>query len=151
MENQEVPKWIMNMEMAESIRLFSNLYVQKTSKGAFCSAQEIDALFRIELGHGTVSPVDLSRQMGVSKPIVSRFLENLLEKGLIEKKDSEKDKRSYCLNLTQKGTETLESAYYYYIEPVKRLKQKLGSSQCRELLRLISIANESEDNENMKG
>lgn len=141
MGEKVVPKWIRNMEMTETIRRFSNLYVQKTAKGAFCSAHEIDAIFRIELGSGTLSPLELSRQMGVSKPIVSRLLESLTEKGLIEKKVSDSDRRRYYLQLSQKGKETLETAYYYYIEPIKKLEEKLGSSQVKELLRLITLAN----------
>lgn len=145
MDNREVPNWIRNMEMNERIRRFSHLYVQKTAKGAFCSAQEIDAVFRIELGSGTISPLELSRQMGVSKPIVSRLLESLTEKGLVEKLISDSDRRSYYIRLTQKGRDTLEQAYYYYIEPVKKLEEKLGSSQYRELLRLIALANDDDE------
>ncbi|MCI6467232.1 MAG: MarR family transcriptional regulator [Faecalicatena sp.] len=145
MEKKEIPEWIRHMEMIESIRLFSNLYTQKTPKGAFCTAQEVDALFRIELGHGSLSPYELSRQMGVSKPLVSRLLESLTEKALVEKKASESDRRSYRLDLTVKGRETLESTYYYFIEPLERLEKKLGKDQCSELLRLIALANTKND------
>ncbi len=141
MGKKETPEWIRHMEMIESIRLFSNLYTQKTTKGAFCTAQEVDALFRIELGAGTLSPIELSRQMGVSKPLVSRLLDGLMEKALIEKKASENDRRSYSLILTPKGQETLESTYFYFIEPLKKLEEKLGKRQCHELLRLIELAN----------
>ena len=144
MEKHEIPEWIRHMEMIEYIRLFANLYTQKTPKGAFCTAQEVDAIFRIELAEGALSPLELSRQMGVSKPLISRLTDSLTAKHLVEKRSSETDRRSYSLVLTKKGRDTLESTYYYFIEPLKKLEENLGKEQCRELLRLIDLANAEE-------
>lgn len=136
-------EWMQKMKLTEEIRRFSTLYIQKTAKGAAYSAQEIDALFRIELENGSLSPLELSRRMGVSKPIISRLLERLSAKGVIEKTVSDSDKRSYFLKLTQKGHDTLRSAYLYYIAPLKLLEDKLGGEQFKILFQLIAIANES--------
>lgn len=139
-ENNE-PDWIIRMKLTEEIRRFSTLYIQKTAKGSSYSAQEIDALFRIRLEDGLMSPLKLSRRMGVSKPIVSRLLDRLNTKGVIAKTASGSDKRSYYLKLTQKGHDTLRSAYLYYIEPLKILEDKLGSEHFKTLLQLIALAN----------
>lgn len=139
-ENNE-PDWIIRMKLTEEIRRFSTLYIQKTAKGSSYSAQEIDALFRIRLEDGLISPLELSRRMGVSKPIVSRLLDRLNTKGVIEKTASGSDKRSYYLKLTQKGHDTLRSAYLYYIEPLKILEDKLGSEHFQTLFQLIALAN----------
>lgn len=135
-------EWIKKMKLTEEIRRFSALYVRKAAKGAAFSAQEIDALFRIQLEDGLLSPMELSRRMGVSKPIVSRLIDRLSAKEVIEKTVSRCDKRSYYLKLTKKGHDTLTSAYLYYNEPLKMLEHKLGRRRFNELLRLISLANE---------
>lgn len=141
MADNNNPDWIIRMKLTEEIRRFSTLYIQKTAKGSSYSAQEIDALFRIRLEDGLMSPLELSRRMGVSKPIVSRLLDRLNTKGVIAKTASGSDKRSYYLKLTQKGHDTLRSAYLYYIEPLKILEDKLGSEHFKTLLQLIALAN----------
>lgn len=139
------PEWIQKMKLTEEIRRFSSLYIQKTAKGSSYSAQEVDALFRIELENGRLSPLELSRKMGVSKPLVSRLVEHLSNKGVIEKTLSNNDKRSCYLKLTQKGHDTLQSAYLYYIEPLKILEDKLGADQFKALFQLIALANKSKN------
>lgn len=141
MADNNNPDWIIRMKLTEEIRRFSTLYIQKTAKGSSYSAQEIDALFRIRLEDGLMSPLELSRRMGVSKPIVSRLLDRLNTKGVIAKTASGSDKRSYYLKLTQKGHDTLRSAYLYYIEPLKILEDKLGSEHFKTLFQLIALAN----------
>lgn len=141
MTNNNDSDWIIRMKLTEEIRRFSTLYIQKTAKGSSYSAQEIDAIFRIRLEDGLISPLELSRRMGVSKPIVSRLLDRLNTKGVIAKTASGSDKRSYYLKLTPKGHDTLRSAYLYYIEPLKILEDKLGSEHFKTLLQLIALAN----------
>lgn len=141
MTNNNDSDWIIRMKLTEEIRRFSTLYIQKTAKGSSYSAQEIDALFRIRLEDGLMSPLELSRRMGVSKPIVSRLLDRLNTKGVIAKTASGSDKRSYYLKLTPKGHDTLRSAYLYYIEPLKILEDKLGSEHFKTLFQLIALAN----------
>lgn len=142
MTEKNEPEWIQKMRLTEEIRRFSTLYVRKAAKGSDFSAQEIDALFRIELEDGLLSPLELSRKMGVHKSIVSRLLEQLSQKEVIEKTVSCRDKRSYRLTLTQKGRITLKNAYLYYNEPLQNLENKLDPGQFRTLLHLIALANE---------
>lgn len=136
------PEWIQKMKLTEEVRRFATLYVQKTPKNSSYSAQEVDALFRIEIENGLLSPLELSHKMGVSKTIVSRVIDRLYAKEVIEKVHSANDKRSYYLKLTSKGYDTLKSAYLYYIQPLKVLEDKLGAGQFETLFQLIGLANE---------
>lgn len=145
MEKNKEQEWLQIMEMTEAIRLFASQYIKKTAKGAPYSAQEVDALFRIELGEKPVTPVRLSFRMGISKSAVSRLIEQMQSKELILKNESEKDKRSYDLELTDNGRRVLKSAYFYYVEPISKLEKKLGRDQCRELFRLIAICSQEEN------
>lgn len=148
-DKNQKPEWHQIMEMTEAIRLFASQYIRKTGKGAQYSAQEVDALFRIELGEKPVNPVRLSHRMGISKPAVSRLTEQMKTKGLIHKKEAENDRRSFFLELTEKGLEVLKSTYLYYAEPISRLEQKLGGEQCKELFRLLACCCDEEDNRNV--
>ena len=133
--------WIEAMQDLGDIRLFASLYLQKARKGALTSAQEVDMLFRVALSNGSVTPLDLSHVMGISKTIVSRLIENLSGKGLVEKTYNEGDKRSYFLKVSETGKEELDSMYYYYLNPLYALKKGLGEADYGQLMELIDRAN----------
>ena len=80
--------------------------------------------------------------MGISKTAISRLIENLCKKELIEKRRKKEDLRSYVLKITEIGKEELDSTYYYYLEPLYKLKHNLGKEKFQILLKLIEEANE---------
>lgn len=133
--------WIDIMKKHGDIRLFSSLCLKKARKGAAASAQEVDMLFRVALAKEPVTPHELSCAMGVSKTIVSRLIEHLTEKKLIEKQYSESDHRSYFLTVTEKGKMELDSLYNYYLEPIYILKDRMGEEAFSRLTELIDTAN----------
>ena len=137
------PNWIESMQNLGSIRLFASLYLRKARKGAVTSAQEVDMLFRVALGERLTTPLELSREMGISKTMISRLIENLTGKQLIEKVYNKEDKRSYFLSVTEKGKAELDTMYYYYLDPLYELQKNLGEASYSELLRLIEKANHS--------
>lgn len=135
--------WLETMEKLGAVRLFSSLYVKKARKGALTSAQEVDMLFRIALAPEPLTPLELSYAMGVSKTIVSRLIEGLTGKKLVEKQYSRNDKRSYFLKITEEGKQELDSMYYYYLGPIYELQKNLGEEDFKRLMELINKANES--------
>lgn len=132
--------WIQSMEHLETIRLFSSLCIRKTRKGAFASAQEVDALFRIAL-KGGLTPLELSREMGAGKTIVSRLIEQLALKLLITRQYDREDGRSYSLWITEKGRQELDRMCRYYLEPVYTLEKEMDRESYSQLLSLIRRAN----------
>jgi len=133
--------WIQTMKNLESIRLFSSLLIRKTRKGALASAQEVDALFRIALKSGS-TPLELSREMGISKTIVSRLIEQLTLKMLITKHYDRQDRRSCSLRITKEGRQELDNMYRYYLEPVCRLEREMDEESLLMLFSLIHRANQ---------
>lgn len=133
--------WIETMDKMEDIRLFSNLCIKKTRKGSPLSAQETDALFRIAMFGHPPTPLGLSQCMGVSKPLISRLLEQLTQKEYIIKEADPSDRRSYCVGITEKGSRELTETYRYYVGPLLQLEQGLGSDKLTQLLSLVSEAN----------
>lgn len=136
-------KWMESMEKLGAVRLFSSLYVKKSRKGALTSAQEIDLLFRTALAKEPLTPLDLSYAMGIRKNAVSRLIEDLTKKHLIQKIECKEDKRSYYLKITESGKKELDDTYYYYMEPFYELQKNLGEEDFDTLMRLIHKANDS--------
>lgn len=134
-------KWIEAMDKLELIRLFSSLYIKKTRKGELTSVQQVDALFRIALSGG-ITPLELSREMGASKTIVSRLVEQLAQKNLIVRKYDREDRRSYSLWITEEGSAELDGMYRYYLEPVYELERKMDEESLKQFFQLMKRAND---------
>ena len=81
--------------------------------------------------------------MGISRPLGSRLIENLEQKGFLLKEVSDTDRRSYFLKITEKGGQVLKETYTYYLEPVYRLRRNLGEEKFGNLAGLIRESNES--------
>lgn len=134
-------KWIEAMDKLELIRLFSSLYIKKTRKGELTSVQQVDALFRIALSGG-ITPLELSREMGASKTIVSRLVEQLAQKNMIVRKYDREDRRSYSLWITEEGSAELDGMYRYYLEPVYELERKMDEESLKQFFQLMKRAND---------
>ena len=95
--------WKVMIEKHGELRFFSSMAIKKSHKGQGTSAQELDMLFRVALSKEKVTPGYLKDAMGISKTIISRLIEQLENKQLIEKIRTNEDKRSYTLIITGKG------------------------------------------------
>lgn len=134
--------WIEMMKCQDSILLFCSLYVRKTQRGAFSSAKEVDALFHISLENPSITPLKLSQKLGARKSIVSRLIESLHQKELIQKQYSEEDGRSYSMEITGKGRQELECMYRYYIERIGILRETMGEDWFETFMGMIAEAND---------
>lgn len=134
-------KWMEAMDKLESIRLFSSLYIKKTRKGELTSVQQADALFRIALNGGII-PLELSRRMGASKTIVSRIVDQLVQKDMIARRYDREDRRSYSLWITEKGSTELDGMFRYYLEPVYELERQMEKESLQQFFRLMKDAND---------
>lgn len=134
--------WIEMMKKAQEIRLFTSLQIKRAQKGGITSAQELDLLSRIALSDAELTPLELTVLTGLSKSAVSRLIEHLERKELLQKKYNSNDKRSYTLLCTAKGTMELEKTYQYYLEPIYRLRKILGDEKFEALIKYIKEAND---------
>ena len=134
--------WIEMMKKAQEIRLFTSLQIKRAQKGGITSAQELDLLSRIVLSDAELTPLELTVLTGLSKSAVSRLIEHLERKELLQKKYNSNDKRSYTLICTAKGTMELEKTYQYCLEPIYRLRKILGDEKFEALIKYIKEAND---------
>lgn len=77
----------------------------------------------------------------MSKTIISRLTEQLERKKFISKERDEIDRRSYVIRVTDSGKEEIDRMYYYYMNPLYELKEKMSELQFRQLFELIEEAN----------
>ena len=78
--------WIEMMKKAQEIRLFTSLQIKRAQKGGITSAQELDLLSRIVLSDAELTPLELTVLTGLSKSAVSRLIEHLERKELLQTK-----------------------------------------------------------------
>ncbi len=122
------------------LRHFGNMTIKKAKKGKLTSAQEIDLLFHAALAKEPITPGQLSSQMGVSKTIISRLIEQLERKHFIDKQMDAADKRSYVIRVTASGKKEIDNMYNYYLSPLYLLKDKMGHDRFEMLFTLIEEA-----------
>ena len=134
-------KWKDMIEKHGELRFFSSMAKKKSHKGQSTSAQELDMLFRVALSKEKVTPGYLKDAMGISKTIISRLIEQLENKQLIEKIRTNEDKRSYTLIITEKGKKEIDDMYYYYLNPLYTLKENMTEEDFEQLFKLIRQAN----------
>ena len=134
-------KWKDMIEKHGELRFFSSMAIKKAHKGQSTSAQELDMLFRVALSKEKVTPGYLKDAMGISKTIISRLIEQLENKQLIEKIRTNEDKRSYTLIITEKGKKEIDDMYYYYLNPLYTLKENMTEEDFEQLFKLIRQAN----------
>lgn len=142
--------WLDMVKKQGELRYLGSLAVKKAQKGNQTSAQEIDFLFRAALSEKPMTPGQLAREMGVSKTIISRLTEQLERKSFIIKERDEVDKRSYVIRVTSSGKEEIDRMYYYYMDPLYELKEKMGDLRFEHLFELIEEANDLLS-ENLRG
>ena len=133
--------WKDMIEKHGELRFFSSMAIKKAHKGQSTSAQELDMLFRVALSKEKVTPGYLKDAMGISKTIISRLIEQLESKQLIEKIRTNEDKGSYTLIITEKGKKEIDDMYYYYLNPLYTLKENMTAEDFEQLFKLIRQAN----------
>jgi DNA-binding MarR family transcriptional regulator len=92
------------------------------------TAGQFHVLQRIKSGKTSVS--DLADARHISRPTVSRKIDNLVEKGLVSRKESREDRRFTILELTEEGEKILQM-----MASSRRvwLEEQLGSLDDKEL------------------
>ena len=125
--------WKDMIEKHGELRFFSSMAIKKAHKGQSTSA--------VALSKEKVTPGYLKDAMGISKTIISRLIEQLESKQLIEKIRTNEDKRSYTLIITEKGKKEIDDMYYYYLNPLYALKENMAEEEFEQLFKLIKQAN----------
>lgn len=134
--------WLDMIEKMQELRLFSRNIIHRATKDYEIPAQHLDLLCQLITHEEGLTPMYLSKIMGVNKTIISRVIDRLNKEGYVEKTKDTVDKRSYFVSITELGKEKVDKIYTYYLSPIYELRRKLGNEDFLELMSCIQNANE---------
>lgn len=133
--------WVYMVEKMQDIRLFSRLLIRRSSKQYEMPSQHLELLSQLAVSKENMTPMSLSKSMGLNKTIISRIIDTLNKNGYLIKTRDEEDKRSYFVSITELGREQIDDIYKHYLGPIYDLRRKLGDKEFYELISLIEKAN----------
>lgn len=122
------------------LSMFSKYYME-LKKGLPIRPSEMGVLNIITETPGPHTPLLLAELLGVSKPMITAHLTDLLKKGYIEKQQSLEDKRVFYVLPTEKALVLVESAKTDLNQHLERLVQEMGQDEFDNLVRLAGKAN----------
>ena len=116
-----------------------------------CGVSQTQCFLIVEIGRKPgISVKELAELLHTDKSVISRLVEELVQKGFVEREPSKEDRRYVELRLLQKGQERFEKIehdmYYKFREVWDRIPEE-KKSQVLESLRLyITACSEAEEN-----
>jgi DNA-binding MarR family transcriptional regulator len=88
---------------------------------------------------GVQRPTDIARKMRLSRQAIRHIAHQLVELGLIESMDDERDKRSRRLQFTERSGEIRHFAEKVIFELEEALKDRIGAKNLTELKRILQL------------
>ena len=134
--------FIYMIQKMQEISLFSRRIIHRATKEYEIPAQHLDLLSQLLVHKEGLTPMKLSKTMGVNKTIISRIIDSLNKEGYVEKTKDNIDKRSYFVSITELGREKVDKIYTYYLSPIYELRRRLGDNDFFELMKYIEKANQ---------
>jgi DNA-binding MarR family transcriptional regulator len=80
---------------------------------------------------------DLSCGIGISLPAVSRGIENLLQRGYVERREDSEDRRMKRVRITAAGREIHQAMYGAKYDGIREFAATLSESEAQRLLRAL--------------
>jgi len=93
----------------------------------------LEALFH----KGALCPHQLSEKVLKTRGNMSLVIKNLLSKGLIIKVENSTDKRSYSVELTEKGDSLIRSVLPHHLASIDRMMEVLSAQELEQLSLLL--------------
>lgn len=87
---------------------------------------------------------DISKRLGVTKSTTTGLIKRLLNQELIEKKQSDEDKRVFNVKISKKGSEIIEEVIKRRVELIRKITNKMGKDESfiEKLIELEKTLNE---------
>ena len=115
----------------EIFRRFQDRDASLTTVETFCM-ETIAAL-----GEPTVN--EFSSFVGISPPNAAYKINNLVQKGYVEKRQSQQDKREYHLVVTQKYRDYYDISYRYLNTVMERIKTRFPEQDVKRLEEMLEV------------
>lgn len=109
-----------------------------------CGVSETQCFLIVEIGRKPgVSVKELADILHIDKSGVSRSVEELVQKGFVERKTSKEDRRFVTLSLLPKGQERFEKIEHDMYLKFKDVFEQIPSDKQEQVLEALNIYNEA--------
>lgn len=128
----------MHSKTIDTIREFNRFY---TVNMGFLNSKYLDSkysiaetriLFEIKT-HKSCTQNDIVKTLHIDKSYLSRIIQRLCEKGIVEKAPSSSDKRAVMITLTEKGNEETNKLIETTNNQIKEKIAALSANECNQL------------------
>ena len=124
--------------MKFKLHLYKNLFERFESREATLTTVETFCMEIIyALGRPTVA--EFANLAGISSPNAAYKINNLVKKGYLQKIRSEKDRREYHLQVTQKYLDYYNITAQYMEEVMRRIRERFSDKEVEELTRILTV------------
>jgi DNA-binding MarR family transcriptional regulator len=111
-----------------------------TKKNIPIRSSEMGFLIYVQKCDVQVTPLMISNFFGIAKPSVTDMVNSLIKKDYLNKIPSKADRRSYTLQITEKGNELVEATYKEYFRNMELLEEKMGCQEFKLFIQLLQEA-----------
>lgn len=130
------------LELVESMDKLSELTrkFQKQLLSGYLKEYTLRQLYYIELinKNKDISISEISRILEVKKSTVSVAINQLIEMGIVNKTQSEMDKRFYFLQLTPKGENIINKHMEIHKDTIKKILEILDAEEVDNFIKIIN-------------
>ncbi|MGM9536105.1 MAG: MarR family winged helix-turn-helix transcriptional regulator [Intestinibacter sp.] len=106
--------------------------------GEYLALKTINRLKALEKDSIGVKTSDIGKCLFMKKPATSKMLNNLEDKGYINRFSNKIDRRVTYVDLTQKGVDLLEKHHKQMLEYTNKIIDRMGEDDIEELIRLLN-------------
>ena len=109
-----------------------------------CSVNKTQCFLIVEIGRKPgISVKELADILRIDKSGVSRFVEDLVQKGFVERKPSVEDRRFVTLHLLQKGPERFEKIENDMNYKFKEVLERIPEDKQKQVIEALKLYNEA--------
>lgn len=134
------PASSLSSELAHDVFAFMAHLLTASSQDVFRTLGELDvSLTQIKLLHllaadeDGVPLKDLAERMSLSLPAISRSVDGLLLRGLVDRRENETDRRMKQVRITQRGRDVTRRVNEARLSLLEQFTATLTDTQCRRL------------------
>ena len=149
--NIEISKEFFDVIMRLKRQSHANIKLKDLYAGEFMALRIIYKLKMMQVEESIgVKTSDIGNCLFMKKPTTSKMLNNLEDKGYINRLSDKKDRRVTYIDLTQKGVDLLQKHHRSMINYTNEVINRLGEEDTKTLVKLLNkLCNIIEDlNEN---
>lgn len=109
-----------------------------------CGVNQSQCFLLVEIGRKPgISVKELAERLRTDKSVISRSVEELVQKGFVERKPSKEDRRYVELSLLQKGQERFERIEHDMYVKFQDVWEKIPAEKRGQVLESLKLYNEA--------